>query len=516
MKLARVVQTHLTVGATRSRTAKAEAVAELLVEGRALRSVIVPWLSGQLPQGRIGVGWAALRDTADEPAATEASLSVRQVDDALTELASIGGKGSKKRREVALRSLLGQATPAEQQFLRELLSGELRQGALAGVMVDAVARAAEVRAKAVRRAVMLSGDLVAASLAAFEGGEALEAFRLEPGRPVQPMLAQTAADPSEALQKLGEAFFDLKLDGARVQVHRVGDDVKVVTRQLRDVTAAVPEVVEAARALPVREIVLDGEVVAWRGDGRPHAFQTTMRRFGRRLDVAAMREELPVKASFFDVLLVDGEPLIDAPQDQRRALLERWVPEEQVVPGLRTRSADEASRFLRTALEQGHEGVMAKDPTSVYSAGARGAAWLKVKPAFTLDLLVLAAEWGSGRRRGWLSNLHLGCRGPDGPVMLGKTFKGLTDELLAWQTEALLAREVRREGHVVWVRPELVVEIAFNEVQDSPRYPAGLALRFARVKRYRPDKSPDDADDLALVRTIHEGTAPLSLRLGRP
>jgi len=513
VNLQRVVATSAEVGATRSRKKKAAALAALLAEGRGLRRIVVPWLSGVLPQGKIGVGWAALRAVRGTAASAESTLTVEEVDEALTALGAIAGKGSKARRHEALVALMGRATEAEQRFLAELLSGELRQGALAGVMAEGVAEAAGVDATRVRRAAMLSGDLAAAALAAFEGDAALDAFRLEPGRPVQPMLAQTAADPAEALSQLGEALFDVKLDGARVQVHRDGDQVRVVTRALRDVTRAVPEVVEAVRALPVRRIVLDGEVLCWRGD-RPQPFQVTMRRFGRSLDVARMREEQPLSPHFFDVLMVDEEPLIDAPLRERRAVLERLLPPGQVVQALHTADADEAQRFLRATMEAGHEGLMAKALGSSYEAGARGAAWRKIKPAYTLDLLVLAAEWGSGRRKGTLSNLHLGCVGPDGPVMLGKTFKGLTDELLAWQTEQLLAREVRREGHVVVVRPELVVEIAFNEVQESPRYPGGLALRFARVKRYRPDKTAAQADTLALVRQIHEGRAPLELRLG--
>lgn len=513
MQLARVAATHAEVGATRSRKAKAEALAALLAEGRGLRRILVPWLSGELPQGKVGVGYAALREVHTVPPAVEATLTVEGVDRQLSVLQAIAGKGSKARRHEALVALFGAATAPEQRLLMELLSGELRQGALAGVMAEGVAQAAEVPVAAVRRAAMLSGDLAKAALAAFEGVEALQAFRLTPGTPVQPMLAQTASDPADALEQLGEAWFDLKLDGARVQVHRDGDSVRVVSRQLLDVTHAVPEVVEAVRALPVRRLILDGEVLSFLGDGRPPPFQDTMRRFGRRLDVARLRAEQPLRPFFFDVLMLDDEPLIDAPQAERRAVLEGLLPEAQVVPGLRTADAGVATDFLRQVLEQGHEGLMAKAPDSLYEAGARGAAWRKIKPAYTLDLLVLAAEWGSGRRKGFLSNLHLGCRSPDGPVMLGKTFKGLTDALLAWQTEQLLAREVRREGHVVVVRPELVVEIAFQDVQASPRYPAGLALRLARVKRYRDDKSPDAADDLALVRQIHEGRAPLALRL---
>jgi DNA ligase-1 len=514
MLLHRLAQTHQAVGATRSRKKKAATLAQLLAEGRGLRRVLVPWMSGVLPQGKIGVGYAALRDVRDTPAAAEPSLTVTGVHEALSALQAISGKGSKARRHEALTALFAAATPPEQRLLAELLSGELRQGALAGVMVEAVAEATQTPVDKVRRAAMLSGDLAAAALAAFDGEQALDAFRLQPLRPVQPMLAQTAADPAEAIEQLGEAWFDLKLDGARVQVHRDGPTVKVVSRQLLDVTASVPEVVAIARALPVQRVVLDGEVLSMLDDGRPAPFQQTMRRFGRKLDVERMAAEQPLHTFFFDVLLVDDRELIDEPLAERRRVLEGLVPPQTMVPGLRTDDPQVATDWLRKALEDGHEGLMAKAPSSTYEAGARGASWRKIKPAHTLDLLVLAAEWGSGRRRGYLSNLHLGCRGPEGPVMLGKTFKGLTDELLAWQTEALLARETHREGHVVHVRPELVVEIAFQDVQASPRYPAGLALRLARVKAYRTDKGPGDADDLELVRAIHEGRAPVELRLG--
>ncbi|MEN0064867.1 MAG: ATP-dependent DNA ligase, partial [Myxococcota bacterium] len=375
---------------------------------------------------------------------------------------------------------------------------------------EAVAAAAKVPPQAVRRAVMLSGDLVAPALAAFEGGEgALERFRLELFRPVQPMLAQTADDLADAMAKLGEVRLDAKLDGARIQVHREGDRVEVFSRQLRPVTPAVPEVVEAVLALPVDSIVLDGEVIALMPNGRPHPFQTTMRRFGRKLDVAKMRATLPLTPFFFDVLAIDGEAWVDRTLDERHAAMAERIPESSRVASCLPSSESEASRFVDEVLDAGHEGVMAKDGPSPYEAGTRGASWLKLKPAWTLDLVVLAVEWGSGRRKGFLSNLHLGARDPQSGqfIMLGKTFKGLTDELLAWQTEALLARETSREDHVVRVRPELVVEIAFNDVQQSPRYPAGLALRFARVKGYRTDKAPVDADTLETVRAIFNGQA---------
>lgn len=499
------------MAATRSRTAKTARLAELL-RGRApdLVRVVVPWLAGEMRQGRIGVGYAALSEALRTAPAATSTLSVEDVDHALTALATLSGPGSATLRRDALAGLFARATAEEQPFLAGVLGGELRQGALDGVMADAVASAAGVPAAAVRRAAMLSGGLVEPSLAALLGGaDALSAFRLEVMRPVQPMLARTAQDTDEALALLGTARFEAKIDGARVQVHRAGDRVTVWTRALLPVTDAVPEVVEAALALPVRTVVLDGEAVALRPDGRPHPFQTTMRRFGRKLDVAGLRAELPLAPFFFDVLFLDGETLLDRPLAERVAALERVVAPAWRIPAVTTADPALARAFLGRTLDAGHEGVVAKGLDTVYEAGNRGAGWLKVKPAWTLDLVVLAAEWGSGRRRGSLSNLHLGARDPDGGgfVMLGKTFKGLTDELLAWQTRELLAREVRREGHAVFVRPELVVEVAFNDVQASPRYPGKVALRFARVKGYRPDKRPDEADTIGRVREIFAGTA---------
>ena len=506
MDLADIVATSEAVSQTRSRKAKADALAELVSrvpEGE--RRIVVPWLAGELRQGRIGVGPATVRDVWDTPPAAASSLTVVEVDAALTHIGQISGAGSKARREDALRTLLSRCTQPEQTFVLPLLIGELRQGALAGVLVEGVALAAGVDAGAVRRAHMLSGDLALVALAALEGGQtALSAFRIELFRPVQPMLADTAEDVDEVLGKLGLARLDVKLDGARVQVHKDGERVRVFTRQLREVTGAVPEVVQAVRALPVDRAVVDGEAIALRPDGSPQPFQVTMKRFGRQKDVAAARARLPLTLQLFDALLLDEE-LIDASEQERFERLGAITGEALLIEHLRTDDVDQARRFLQRAIDVGHEGVMAKDPASTYEAGHRGSSWLKLKPAFTLDLVVLGAEWGSGRRKGFLSNLHLGARDGEDFVMLGKTFKGLTDETLAWQTEQLLARETHRDGHAVMVRPELVVEIAFNEVQQSPRYPAGLALRFARVKGYRPDKSAGEADSLQTVRAIHEG-----------
>ncbi len=383
--------------------------------------------------------------------------------------------------------------------------GEVRQGALQAVLIEALAAASELPATAVRRAVMLGGELPAVAVAALRDGEpGLARFRLELMRPIQPMLAGTAPSPAEALAKRGRAAFEWKLDGARIQVHRRGDDVRVFTRKLHDVTAAVPEVVEAARELPADRLVLDGEVIALRPDGRPHPFQTTMRRFGRKLDVGALRDELPLSPFFFDVLHVGGDDLLE------RAAAERWSVLADLVPAARRVTREvlddeaDAEAFFERALDQGHEGLVVKDLDAPYEAGRRGGNWLKLKLAHTLDLVVLAAEWGSGRRRGLLSNLHLGARDPStgGFVMLGKTFKGLTDETLRRQTERLQSLATEVEQHVVHVRPELVVEIAFDGIQRSPQYPAGLALRFARLRRYRADKSAAEIDTIDAVRDL--------------
>jgi DNA ligase-1 len=456
------------------------------------------------------VGVAAIRTAAATPPAATATLTLRDVDLQFERIAATSGPGSVSSRAALLRHLFARATTDEQRFLAHLLFGELRQGALEGVLVEAIARAGGIASARVRRAVMMAGDLATVARAALTGGDAaLDAFTVQLLRPVQPMLADTADTVADAIDRLGRAALEFKLDGARIQVHKAGDDVRVFSRHLRDVTAAVPEVVDAVRRLPPREMILDGEVIALRPDGSPHAFQTTMSRFGRKLDIDRMRAALPLSPFFFDLIYEDGAPLLDEARSRRFERLEALVPGPLIVPATIANGADDASRFLDEALARGHEGVMAKALDAPYAAGSRGSAWLKVKAAHTLDLVVLAAEWGSGRRRGWLSNLHLGARDPEHNafVMLGKTFKGLTDEMLAWQTEQFLAREIARDDYVVHVRPELVVEIAFNEVQASPRYPGGLALRFARVKRYRPDKSAADADTFATVQDIYRRTA---------
>ena len=506
MRLIDLVEASAAVGGTRSRLAKATTLADVLARaGPEEVGIAVAFLSGEPRQGRIGVGYATLREARGGPAAETPELTLSEVDAALAELMAVKGKGAGAERLRRLRALFARALPAEQDFLARLLLGELRQGALEGLMVEGIARAAGLPAADVRRAAMLSGDLARVAEAALgDGAAGLERFRIELFRPLQPMLAQPAEDAGDALARLGAAAFEWKLDGARVQVHKSGGEVRVFTRQLNEVTGAVPEVVEAARALPGDDLVLDGETIALRPDGRPHPFQITMRRFGRRLDVDALRRDLPLDVFFFDLLAAGGEALIDRPLAERARALVDLVPERYRIPSVTTGEADVAVAFVADAIARGHEGAMAKALDAPYEAGGRGGGWLKVKQAHTLDLVVLAAEWGSGRRSGFLSNLHLGARDPanGGFVMLGKTFKGLTDKALAWQTERFLALEIARDRQTVFVRPEQVVEIAFNELQTSPHYPGGLALRFARVKRYRDDKGPDDADTIDTVRQI--------------
>ncbi|MEP7224600.1 MAG: ATP-dependent DNA ligase, partial [Actinomycetota bacterium] len=467
-------------------------------------AIAVAYLSGELPQGTIGVGWAALREL-PPPAEPPPTLELLEVDAALSRLQAIAGPGSQAARAEELSRLFGSATEPEQRFLASLLVGELRQGALEGLMVDAVAKAAGIPAADIRSAAMLAGDLPTIAEAALTQGRAgLARFRLTPLHPVKPMLAQTADDVAEALERFGQAAVEWKLDGARIQVHRVEGDVRVFTRNLADITDRVPEIAEAILALPATTLVLDGEAIALRADGRPHPFQVTMSRFGTKVAVD-VRHTTPLSAFFFDCLHADGEDLIDRTAAERLAALDEHLPPTLVVPRIVTDDPVAAWAFLEDALARGHEGVMVKALDARYDAGRRGAGWLKVKPAHTLDLVVLAAEWGHGRRQGKLSNLHLGARDPadEAFVMLGKTFKGMTDEMLAWQTERLLELETHREGQVVYVRPELVVEIAFDGVQTSTRYPGGVALRFARVKGYRPDKSAGETDTIDDVRAIH-------------
>lgn len=516
MLLSEIVDTSLSVSRTRSRKEKVRHLEEALdrLTPEEIR-IGVAYLAGSLPQGRIGIGYALLKKARSEPADGPSGLILTEVDTTFQEFAATTGRGSAAAREQLLGRLFGRATADEQHFLERLVVGELRQGALDGVMAEAVAKASGIDPADVRRAVMLSGrDLAGVAEAALTlGAPGLAQFRIAVLEPIEPMLAQPAEDLEDAFSRIGPSGVEYKLDGARVQAHKRGNEVRVFTRRLNDVTAAVPEIVEALEKLSAGELVLDGETIALRDDGRPHPFQTTMRRFGRKLDLARMRERLPLTVFFFDCLHLEGEDLIDRPNDERFSLMAEALPPELLIPRLVTDDLVRAKDFLAKALNIGHEGVMVKAPEAPYEAGRRGSSWLKVKPVHTLDLVVLAAEWGHGRRRGSLSNLHLGALDEETGefVMLGKTFKGLTDEMLAWQTRRLQELELSRDRHTVYVRPELVVEVAFNNVQESPQYPGGLALRFARVKHHRPDKAPGQADTFQTIQRIHTGEGGESL-----
>jgi ATP-dependent DNA ligase I len=507
-----LAQTSAAVARQPGRLAKTRLLADCLRRaGPDEIPIVVAFLSGELRQRRTGLGYAALRDL--PPPAVQPSLQVREVDAEFERISAEGGRGSTTARRDRLRGLMARATPAEQRLLAGLVSGELRQGALDGMLTEAVATAAEVPAAEVRRAVMVAGTLRPVAEAVLAHGTAgLAGFRLVVGAPVRPMLAQSAPTLAEAFARTGPAAIEWKLDGIRVQVHRDGSAVSVFTRTLDDVTERVPELVEVVSALPVQSVVLDGETIALEHDGRPLPFQQTAARIGQRLDIASARARAPLSAFLFDCLHLDGEDLVGTPGVRRWEALTGIVPAGQRVPRLVTDDVEAAQAFFDTALDRGHEGVVVKSLSAPYDAGRRGAGWVKVKPRHTLDLVVLAVEWGHGRRQGSLSNLHLGARDPagaygppDGYVMLGKTFKGLTDAMLEWQTTALLElAEGPIDDWVVTVRPELVVEVAFDGVQQSPRYPAGMALRFARVLRHRPDKSASDADTIDAVRAVHD------------
>ncbi|WP_136042350.1 MULTISPECIES: ATP-dependent DNA ligase [unclassified Microbacterium] len=507
MKLAELVTTTDRVGATSSRLAKIDALAELLARADPSELPIIMGLLLASPrQGRLGVGWRGL-SAIDIAHADESTLTVDDVDASLDALAATSGSGSAAGRTGILVDLGSRATAAEWDFLVRAMLGELRTGALSGVLLDAIARASDRPAAVVRRAAMLSGDLGETARIALTGAPGdLEAVGLQVGRPVLPMLASTAATASEALEITGEASVEYKLDGARIQVHRHGDEVGVYTRSLADITHRVPEIVEIVRSLPVHDIILDGETLSLDEDGGPRPFQETMSRFG-----AEVSRELVLRPWFFDVLHIDGRDLLDEPLSTRLTELER-VAGAWRMPGIVTADAEAAEQLSREALAAGHEGVVVKAIDAPYAAGRRGKSWVKVKPVLTFDLVVLGAEWGSGRRRGWLSNLHLGARDPDGEfgdpggfVMVGKTFKGLTDELLRWQTTEFPEHESHRTASTVFLRPDIVVEIAIDGVQRSPRYPGGVALRFARVKGYRPDKTAAEADTIQTLRSLLRG-----------
>ncbi|MGI9658821.1 MAG: ATP-dependent DNA ligase [Gaiellaceae bacterium] len=498
MQLATLVEASETTAATRKRTEKIEALASVLrTVDPSEAAIAVGYLRGRPRQGKVGAGWATLKAVNVDPS-PKPSLTLVEVDAALGRLSEMSGAGVESRRRDELSALLSRATDSEQRFLRLLLLGELRQGALEGIVTDAVAKGAGVPQTVLRRAAMLTGDLGHTAQIALEKGEGgLRALGLELLRPLKPMLAASAETVEAAIDELGEAFVEWKLDGARIQVHRSGQDVRIFTRNLNDVTARLPEVVAAALELPADSVVLDGEVMALGEGERPVPFQDSMSRFAQ--DTGHVSQ---MAAFYFDCLHLDGADLIDEPFRSRREALEGVVG-GAVTPGRAIADRRQARALLEEAINAGHEGVMVKDLDAAYDAGRRGKAWRKVKPVVTVDLVVLAADWGHGRREGWLSNLHLGARGTDGGlVMVGKTFKGMTDELLRWQTAELLARELERERITVRVRQELVVEIALDGVQRSTRYPGGVALRFARVKRYRSDKTPDEATTIEELRAL--------------
>ncbi len=538
MLLSEVVETSAAVAAARSRLVKISQIASLLRQAAPAEvEVVVAFLSGELRQRQIGVGYAAIAslDGRARAGSTPATpLTVTETDAIFAEVGAVTGAGAQARRRSLLAGMFGRAAPAESDFLAHLLAGELRQGAQEGVMVEAVARAADVPAGAVRRAHLLGGSLAAVAAAALNAGRdtsgradpgaaavALAGFGLQVGRPLRPMLASAAPTVAAALGRIAPAALEWKIDGIRIQVHRNAARVAVYTRTLDDITARVPEVCAAALSLSATSAVLDGEAIALAPDGRPLPFQVTAGRAGTQSDVARQSEQVPLTAFFFDLLHLDGTDLVDTPASERYRRLTEVAPAELVIPRLVTDEVGRAEAFFAEAIAQGHEGVVVKAPTACYAAGRRGGDWIKVKPRHTADLVVLAAEWGHGRRRGWLSNLHLAARDPSagGLVMLGKTFKGLTDEMLEWQTRRLLeladtaSAPQRQDGRpggapygIVRVRPELVVEVAFDGVQASPRYPGGLALRFARVLRYREDKLAAEADTIDALRALWPGT----------
>ena len=551
MLLTELVLTSQAVAATPRRSVKIAEIADLLRTASPPEvPVVVAFLSGELRQRQIGVGYAALGGLAAGGGAAGGmapTLTVSEVDGVFAQVGAVTGAGAQATRRRMLAELFGRATDAERDFLIRLIAGELHQGALEGVMIEAVARAAGVPASEVRRAHLLGGSLQAVAEAALTAAKlaarataparpaapaavtpdpatpdpagsaasaALRSFGLQVGRPLRPMLASSASSVAAAFARVSPAAVEWKIDGIRIQVHRDESGVAIFTRTLDNITARVPEIVEEALALDVRAAVLDGEAVALYPNGRPRPFQVTASRTGTQADVARQRADVPLTAFYFDLLHLDGTDLIDEPASDRYALLSRVLPAKLLIPRLMTADAAAAEAFFADAVARGHEGVVVKSPSALYAAGRRGSEWIKVKPRHTLDLVVLAAEWGHGRRRGWLSNLHLGARDPvtGGLVMLGKTFKGLTDEMLDWQTARLLelaeepdrrpAGDLRAAYGVLRVRPELVVEVAFDGVQASPRYPGGLALRFARVLRYRPDKAAAEADTIAAVRAL--------------
>jgi DNA ligase 1 len=508
LMLADIVAASREVAATRSRRTKIARLAAVLGQSAAEElPTAIGFLCGELRQGRLGLGPRTLQTLRAEPAATSSAVSVLELDAVFQALEDLSGKGVASEREQLLRALFARLTAEEREFTVRLILGELRQGALESIVLDALAQAARVSSESIRKAMLFAGNAAEVAVSAFRGGEAeLASFSVQLFRPLRPMLAQSAKDPTEAFSRTSPAAAEYKLDGARIQLHREGERVAVYSRYGNDLSDALPEIVELGRSFAARTLVLDGEVIALRPDGRPQPFQVTMQRVGRKLGVAAARSGLPLRAFFFDCLYADGQVLVEQDNRARWQALCAAVPPEARVTRAEATSAADVEATLRAALDSGNEGIVVKSLTSTYEAGRRGAGWVKVKPAPTLDLVVLAAEWGSGRRKGWLSNLHLGARDPEtgGFVMLGKTFKGLTDSMLERQTAKFQELATERSDWLVRVRPEVVVEIAFDGLQKSSTYPGGLALRFARVKRYREDKPASDADTIQFVRELFE------------
>ncbi len=510
MLLRSLVEVSERVSATTSKKEKVLLVAGLLLRTKGKEIALAAhYLSGRLPQGRLGIGWKMLHEAARDLSPSPHPLTLVELDGFLEAITQEKGPGSLERKLRTLRGLLTRTTEKEMDFLSRLIMGEIRQGALEGLVQEAIAQASSLTPDLIRQALMFSGDIGEVARVALEKGAAgIARFKPRLFRPISPMLANPAEAVAEALQRLGEAGWEYKIDGARIQIHKAAEEVRIFTRHLKEVTESVPEILTWARRLPMEEAIFEAEAIALRKDGKPLPFQTTMRRFGRIQDVQRMQKEIPLTPYFFDLLYLDGESLFQTPYQDRFALLAERIPPSHMIPRIITADEKEVREFFSKSLEAGHEGLMAKGLNSVYVAGQRGFYWLKIKPAQTLDLVVLAAEWGHGRRKGLLSNLHLGARDPERGeyVMLGKTFKGLSDEMLHWQTKRLLELEIARDEWTVYVKPELVVEIAFSDLQESPRYPGGLALRFARVRRYREDKSPLEADTIQKVRTIFEAS----------
>jgi DNA ligase-1 len=507
--LTTLVELSEKVASTKSKKEKISLLAHLLLQtsGEEI-TLTASYLSGQLPQGRLGIGWATLQQALQDLPDQTRSLNLIEVDSFFERISKEKGAGSLEKKIKLLRDLFSSVRKTETEFLIGLIMGEIRQGALEGLVLEAIAQASTVDVERLRQGLMFSGNISeVAKIALEEGMGGLSRIQPRLFHPISPMLANPIENEAEALARLGKTGWEFKIDGARIQLHKESDEVRIYTRHLKDITESIPEIVQLARKFQFDRAIIEGEVIALREDNKPQPFQTTMRRFGRVQDVEKMQKEIPLIPFFFDLLYLDGESLLNAPYWKRFELLSQRVPPKQMIPRIVTAHEQEAQDFLKRSIEAGHEGLMAKGFDSPYIAGHRGFFWLKIKPIQTLDLLVLAAEWGHGRRKGWLSNLHLGSRDSESGnlVMLGKTFKGLTDEMLRWQTKRLLGLEISRDKWTVYVRPELMVEVAFNDIQESSRYPGGVALRFARVRRYREDKSPLEADTIQKVWQIFRG-----------